>query len=359
MAKHVAIKTTYNNGGEGVYVGFNGTCSEDIIKRNIKSGRVWCSQPDCECRKYYDRGFKGKRPVDPCYESSLFRDWQFGAGWYHTGLRAGTPIHLSNAGEGKIAILTTRFPGETEIDRKITGFFKIAEVIDKPKKETMLVADRNFALRLPMEEAMNLFFWDYYSTIGGARWGTGLIRYLNDSQTSRILVDLKETVRDEKAKEMLGNLLARDFPKIPPPASGPRIIKSGSRIKRVSLARKYGSVGEGIDHRKLKDLVARNPGSIGLFDVRRTEIEYVFPSGDTADIVFTLPRNHYAIVEIETINPLPGCYQALKYKVLKCAELGIPITSPDVEAILVAWSTSKYVEDFCTKYGIRFVKKKT
>ena len=32
MNKHTAVKCTYNNGDEGDYVGFNGTCSEDIIK---------------------------------------------------------------------------------------------------------------------------------------------------------------------------------------------------------------------------------------------------------------------------------------------------------------------------------------
>jgi len=359
MKQHVAIKCTYNNGDEGIFVGFSGTCSEDIIKWNIESGRVWCSQKDCECRKYYENGFKGNRPIDPCYESVLFRDWQYGAGWYHTGSRAGTPIHLSTVGKGKIAILTTRFPGDEEIDRKIIGFFKIGEITNKPGQETMLIADRSFAIRLPMEEAKELFFWDYYSTRGGAVWGTGLVRYLNDTQIIQILADLKKTIRDEKAKKMIEDLFEKDFPKVSlQPASGPRIKKSGSRVRRDVMSRKYGSAGEGKEHKELKEWVAQHPESIGLSNVEKMEVEYIFLSGDVADIVFRLPGNRYVVVEIETLDPLPGCHQALKYKVLKCAELGLDIKSSDVGAILVAQSASQDVKDFCIKYGIHFVQMK-
>jgi len=358
LTQHIALKCTYNNGDEGALVGFNGTCSEDIIKLNIESGRVWCSQEGCECRKYYDGGFKGKRPVDPCYESVLFREWQYGAGWYHTGSRKGKPMHFLKVEKRKIAVLTTRFPGDSEEDRRIIGFFRIGNVGNKPGEETNLIADRECAVRLPMEEAKELFFWDYYSTKGGARWGTGLHRYLSDNQISQILQDLRGTLRDSESKEILDRLLARDFPEVPSPPSGPRIKESGDRTKRITVTRKYGSGGEGIEHKKLKEWVAKNPESIGLVDVKEAEMEYVFPSGDTADIVFSLPKCRYAVVEIETTTPLPGCYQALKYRTLKCAELGLPITSSHVKAILVAWLIPEDVRHFCVKYGISFKRKK-
>jgi hypothetical protein len=284
----------------------------------------------------------------------MFRDWQYGA-----GSRAGKPIHLLNADKGKIAILTTRFPGDEEIDRKIIGFFKIGEVKNEPGKETMLIADQSFAIRLPMEEAKELFFWDYYSTRGGAFWGTGLVRYLDDSQIVQILADLKKTIRDEKAKIMIEEILQKDFPKVSVlPASGPRAKKSGSRARRVAMTRKYGSGGEGKEHKELKEWAAQHPESLGVSNVEKTEIEYVFPSGDAADIVFGLAQNRFVVVEIETLDPLPGCYQALKYKILKCAELGLDINSSDVEAILIAQSASQDVKNFCTKYGIRFVQMK-
>jgi hypothetical protein len=64
--------------------------------------------------------------------------------------------------------------------------------------------------------------------------------------------------------------------------------------------------------------------------------EYELPSGDRADVVFDLLGNRYAVVEIETDNPTPGAYQAIKYKVLKCAQVGLDLKSRNVEAILVA-----------------------
>jgi len=128
------------------------------------------------------------------------------------------------------------------------------------------------------------------------------------------------------------------------------------RILGNPIVRKYGSGGEGAEHKKLKRFIAEKPDSIGLKDVEETKLEYIFPSGDVADIVFRLSGNRYAVVEIETTNPLPGCFQALKYKILKCAELGLPITSSDVEAIMVAWLIPDDVRNFCLKYNVRFHK---
>ena len=158
---------------------------------------------------------------------------------------------------------------------------------------------------------------------------------------------------------MIEEILEKDFPKVSLlPPSGPRAKKSGSRARRVVMTRKYGSGGEGKEHKKLKEWVAQHPESLGVSNVKNTEIEYDFISGDAADIVFQLTQNRFVVVEIETLDPLPGCYQALKYKVLKCAELGLDVNSPDVEAILVAQSASQDVKNFCTKYGIRFVQLK-
>lgn len=357
MPRNVAIKCTYNDGDEGLYVGFNGTCSEDIIKQNIENGRVWCSSKDCKCKKYFKNGLKGKRPTDPCLESVLFRKWEFGAGTYHSGKRANTPIHLSDVGKGKIAILTTRFPGDNEIDRKIIGFFKIGKITNNKDEETKIFADNNYRIRLPLEEAKELYFWDYYSTKGGAAWGTGLIRYLEDGPVARILHDLRETLRDEKSKELVSALLDQDFQGIViPQASGPRVKKSGNRAKRMAISRKYGPGGEGEDHKKLKDWIANNPQELGFKKVKVAEVEYVFPSGDTADILFKVTNNKDAVVEIKTIDVVSGFYQALKYRVLRCAERNLSIDSSDVEGILVAWEIPKIIKNLCDRYGIKYLE---
>jgi hypothetical protein len=136
----------------------------------------------------------------------------------------------------------------------------------------------------------------------------------------------------------------------------------GQKVNAISrnilISRKYSSCGEGPEHRKLKESIFNNPESIGFNNVENKWVEYPFISGDVADVVFKLSNDKYATVEIETTNPLPGCHQALKYKVLMCAELERPITSTDVEAVLVAWSVPKDTKEFCRKFKIKFIEKK-
>jgi len=120
LNKHVAVKCNYNNGGERNYVGFSGTCSEDVIKINTQTS-VWCSQSTCGCKQYVNSGFKGNRPVDP-----------YGAGHYHNGFKKGQPKR-ANLVAGGVAVLTTRFPGDIEEDRKIVGLYKIGKVMRKFK----------------------------------------------------------------------------------------------------------------------------------------------------------------------------------------------------------------------------------
>jgi len=357
--RHIAFKCTYNNGGEGIYVGFEDVCSEDIIKWNIEHGRVRCSEEDCECRKYYNRGFKGRKPKPPvCYESQLFKNWEFGAGWRHTGKKKGTPIHISNVKEGEIAILTTRFPNDKEIDRKIIGLFKIGEVEDDP--ETFVIADKKYRIRLTKDIAESLYFWDYHTNENNkskAVWGTGLFRYLNDIEVAQILRDIMKIAKDDetknKAKELFLEIKKRIGKEIPQP-NGVR-IKKGKQpsIKRILIKRKYGPTEESEDHKKLKNWIAEHPEELGLKNVKEKEIEkHVFPSGDVPDIVFILENNNYAVVEIETGDLFQGAYQSLKYKVLLCAEKNLPINSKLVRAFLVAYEIPQDVKDFCQKYGI-------
>lgn len=188
---HIAIKCTYNDGDEGFLVGFNGTCTDETIKRNIESGRVWCNFS--LCRDYYEDNFDTEVPKNPCYESILFKNLSYRAGIYHSGERANTPIHIRKTDSGKIVILTTRFPKSKESERKIIGFFKIEEVVDRKHEETELKADKLCYLRLPRDVAYRMDFWDYYSIKNGEKfWSTGLFRYLNDEQVLKILNDLKK-----------------------------------------------------------------------------------------------------------------------------------------------------------------------
>ena len=197
----VAFKCTYNDGGQGALVGFAGTCSRDIIDLNIRKYKhVWCSSPLCPCRNFYDGGMKEDKPAEPCDESKLFTKWEFGAGGFHTGVKSGQPIHLVNAEIGKFAILTTRFPGDKEADRRIMGLFQIGDI----KDQNTFVAAPEGRIRLPLEEAKELYFWAYCSNNANTPvWKTGLFRYLEDGQVHRILVDVGATVRDEETRSQI------------------------------------------------------------------------------------------------------------------------------------------------------------
>ena len=69
---HLAFKCTYCDGGQGKRVGFAGTCSDDILRKNVRDGRVWCGVGPCG--EYYENGFSGEMPQNPCCESVLFRE---------------------------------------------------------------------------------------------------------------------------------------------------------------------------------------------------------------------------------------------------------------------------------------------
>ena len=354
MAKSVAFKCTYNDGGEDILVGFSGICSRDNIELNVENSRVWCSSPDCPCKQYYDKGMKGSKPKKPCYESRLFQNWQYGAGYYHTGKKAGTPIHLNQTDVGKFAFLTTRFPGEPESERRIVGLFQIGEVDNS--YETIVSATPESRIRLPLEEAKELYYWAYLTTkTGKPDWRTRLFRYLEDGPVHRVLADVATTVRDEGTKAKINRLITEVFgDEEPPPAVGCLPERSVQRPSNVGRRRKYGMGGEGEAHQNLKNWIAKHPDKIGLSGVTDVDIEHRFLSGDLADIVFTHGNGQYTVVEVETIDPFPGAHQAIKYRALLCTQEGLSLDSNQVKAVLVAWSIPYEVQDFCNKYGIEY-----
>lgn len=116
--------------------------------------------------------------------------------------------------------------------------------------------------------------------------------------------------------------------------------------------RKYGSSGEGKNHRELKEHLAKHPEELGLKEITHHKVEHGFMSRDSADLVFWHKNGEITVVEIETDFPRPGDYQLIKYRALLCAENGLRLDSHTVHAILVAWSIPPEIREFCRKYGI-------
>ncbi len=197
----------------------------------------------------------------------------------------------------------------------------------------------------------------------------GKIHYETKNEpVHRIDVDWLFQAKPKKAKfswyDTVHKIDERDLPRITDKAfksflenkinEKERLPKESNTRTKEAVTRKYGGGGEGKEHKELKNWVAKNPNFLGLDKVKKTQKEeHVFPSGDLPDIVFICDNNKFAIVEIETINPLPGAYQSIKYRSLLCAELGLPLDSINVESFLVTKENSQDVEEFCVKYKIR------
>lgn len=204
QSKHIAFKCTYNNGGEGRYAGFNGTCSNDIIKYNIENKHIWCSNQDCQCSTFYRNNFTGKRPFKPCSESIMFSDeytWSYSSGYKHTLKSKGEPLHIRQTDIGNIVVLTTRFPNtlinnivkenDTEEKRRIIGFFRIGEILEETDSQTTLISDGEFNVKLPLIIAKQTYFWDNYSINSDKeQWGTGLFRYMGKVEVKKMLTEV-------------------------------------------------------------------------------------------------------------------------------------------------------------------------
>lgn len=362
MGKHVAFKCNYNDGGEGEYIGFSGRCSNENIIYNIeevKSKSKWCSNERCSCRRYYDNDFQGKVRKFPCLESRVFsnsEDQYYGPG----GRNNGDPIRMNQIEVGKIAFLTTRFPGDDEINRKIIGCYRISKIVaPNERKSVHLHVDEKFKFRLPLKEAKQLFYWDYYRNRRPPqfKWAMGF-RYLSDEIACQILNDFYRIFNDRKMKKLVSTILETDFKDVPrTEPNGARIDIMGPPVLPPNEdggeeeMDKY-LCGEGEDHKQLKEWVAKHPKKIGLAKVRSTELEHVFPSGDAVDILFQMKDGTDAVVEIETDVPIPGSWQTIKYRALRCAERALKLDSNEVKAILVAWKIPEALREFCKNYNI-------
>lgn len=351
--KNIACNLIYNNGNEDVYVGFKERCDIQNIIYNVEldSGR-WCSQPQCSCKKFYNRGFKGKVDEYPCNESYLFERWEWNPG---SVFKTGEPFRMLNTGVGKIAILTTRFANETEAERKIVGFLKIKEVLDDHHR---LIALKKQSIRLTMDEAKELNFWNYHRNSKNSipLWRQGRFRYLEDIQVAAILHDLKDVVQNETTQSMITALLESDFSEYSTVRPSVKGALEEESVKKIWLKRKYGKGGESKEHKQLKEYIAKNPDKIGL---KKSEvishIEHSYISGDLVDILFEPTQgNNNTVVEIELDNVEPGIHQAIKYRALRCSQLGLILTDKNVKATVVAWRLKQSEKDLCKKYDIDF-----
>lgn len=345
----IAFKVTYNDndGSEARQglVGFRGVCSDATILMNVRERRATNCADGTPCARYVGGGMKpGARPSQParvddtwCYESSILKGgrWAFGAGIYHRGEKRGMPIPIRGGARGDIAILTTRFPGQSEAERSVFAIYRIGKRAVSPETGTWLESDGSMDVMLPSALARDVRYWDYAEA--DPDWRTGLFRYLTPKATERLLSEVMYLLGDRDERDRILKAVGPGIRPMPPPRD------------------RWALLGEGEAHRKLKARVAENPALIGLPANARPAIERAFISGDRVDIAFDLAGGSHAVVEIETYFTEPGAYQAIKYRALMEAECGVPLGSGKVEAVLVAHACDERTRSIAERYGVRVV----
>lgn len=208
----IAFKLNYCDGGKSDHiVGFNGICSDKIIRLNQMMNRDWCTNPDCECSQYYngqitryelDKAWENTRYGNShCYEAAALRDRAFGAG---SGRK------INGAGNGHLCIFTTQIPDEQGIlkqnERLVVFMGLIQEVIDSNDGDLIYI-DKNHFINFNLSEARQFKFWDIHSNKdkNNTLWGSGLFRYFDDYEAIRFIKKAIEIKKHDNApaKEFL------------------------------------------------------------------------------------------------------------------------------------------------------------
>ncbi|MBQ8698098.1 MAG: hypothetical protein IJ812_06035 [Schwartzia sp.] len=208
---NVAFKLNYCNGGKTYKrFGFDGVCSEAVIRYNIeKEHRVWCSNERCDCRRFYDGkiSYKNLLKSYPCQESIALRDWRTYAGADANG----DPRKICGAVVNKLGIFTTVPPNEKE--RFIFGAFMIRTIIEGDDNNGGAVhGNRDYCLELTPKEARKVRFWDYYKNPEkpeNRQWRSGLVRYFDDDTAVKILQAMLDAKEDKEGKHKARRLLSR------------------------------------------------------------------------------------------------------------------------------------------------------
>lgn len=351
--KGIAFKVTYNDGGaNGGLIGYRGVCSDRTIVDNVMGLKVrWCSAEENPCRLYCDSGLNGRRPIvrqadeAHCYESGLLfaEPLRF---WAGVSLE-GKPKRVKKVEPGKIAFLTTIPPGGKQEDRIVFECYRVGSVTPSDSGDCV-ESDGTMDVVVPDDVARDLFFWSYQprNKDGTRTWGSGLFRYLEEDTTQHLIRDLLWRLGNDRQRDVIIRALGDEFG--PQPNPEPLLPPGGH-------GRGQGG-GEGDEHRNLKELVAEHPECIGLPKKAKPDVEHQFLSGDRVDVKFDLPDGTAAVVEVETICPLPGAHQAVKYRALLEVERRDKLGSGKVQAILVAHRFDRETRDLARRYRIELVK---
>ena len=170
---NIVFKCNCCDGGKShTLMGFNGVCSDKMIRYNIEvEKKVWCSLKECMCSKYFQRKIsrfalesRFNHGGFVCNESKMLRQWKAMAGFKHNGVHKGMPMHLANVKTNSLCVLTTREPNTKEDERIIFAVFLIDRVFTGDNSNEGFVSTKSrFKLALSPNEAKKMPFWKYHA----------------------------------------------------------------------------------------------------------------------------------------------------------------------------------------------------
>ena len=205
---NIAFKVSYTDSD------WSGVCSPNVAAFNF-ANRTWCGiqsefNDNCQSR-HYKNASKLTIVNFPCHDCIAKKELMFYAGHFHGEKHNNVPKRCLDAKVGKIALFTSREPGEAENERFIfaIGQMEYFRTVKDSRgdieyfhcnKKTALYFDKKYPK-----------YWKYYRNPNNPdriAWNTGLIRYITDSVIVELLEDIlnsKEysTEQRQKAENLL------------------------------------------------------------------------------------------------------------------------------------------------------------
>ncbi|MCD5401007.1 AlwI family type II restriction endonuclease [candidate division NPL-UPA2 bacterium] len=126
---------------------------------------------------------------------------------------------------------------------------------------------------------------------------------------------------------------------------------------RQQVHRRYIKREESDTHKAIKRYFIENAEALFGKGASLFEEEYLYASGDSANLVFYLPPDQYVTIEVEVDvgkDDIAGLLQAIKYKYMFAVQE--KLLTDQVKSMLVAKSLHPSVKAWCSQYGIDFME---
>ncbi len=127
--------------------------------------------------------------------------WQVSTGTYLTGCAKGEPRIPDKMKPNSVCLLTVRPEGALEAERRIAGAFMVQEdFFGEECADGLITAHPQYRVTVP--EKLRPLYWEYFKNARSkSRWGSVGFRYCNNVVMQRILLDLRNALKETDAAD--------------------------------------------------------------------------------------------------------------------------------------------------------------